>query len=150
MLAGDFTAFASPVLQRGPADHAEAPFVNNRINPALFSKPAVKFAANCRRRRSVRQSDIWESEATNDHAVVRRIDYQLNTNHSIFGRYLLESLVTPASFDLNHNLLSIGTANDALAQAFTIGDTYLFGANIVNAFRLTANRIAGGKFDRSQ
>ena len=25
------------------------------------------------------------------------------------------------------------------------GDTYLFGANVVNSFRLTANRLAGGK-----
>src|SRR4029079_18397062 len=30
-------------------------------------------------------------------------------------------------------------------EAFTIGSTYLFRANIVNAFRLSANRFAGGK-----
>ena len=46
---------------------------------------------------------------------------------------------------LNKNLLSAGNGDDGLAQAFTFGDTYLFGANIVNAFRLTANRLAGGK-----
>ena len=36
-------------------------------------------------------------------------------------------------------------ATPDLAQAFTLGDTYLFGANIVNAFRVTANRIAAAK-----
>jgi hypothetical protein len=48
---------------------------------------------------------------------------------------------------LNKNLLSAGHSGgvDGLAQAFTVGDTYLFRASIVNAFRLTANRVAGGK-----
>jgi hypothetical protein len=29
---------------------------------------------------------------------------------------------------------------DALSQAFTLGDTYLFGNNVVNAFRIAGNR----------
>src|SRR4029077_1866988 len=62
-------------------------------------------------------------------------------------RYLIESKVAPAAFDMNHNPLSLGTADDALAQALTIGDTYLFGANIVNSLRITANRVAAGKFE---
>ena len=45
--------------------------------------------------------------------------------------------------------MQVGNGDDGLAQAFTLGDTYLFGANIVNAFRLTANRIAGGKILRT-
>jgi hypothetical protein len=40
-----------------------------------------------------------------------------------------------------------GLSTDSLAQSFTFGSTYLFSANIVNAFRLTANRIADGKFE---
>ena len=37
MLAGDFTAFASPACNAGRQLALRAPFVNNRINPALFS-----------------------------------------------------------------------------------------------------------------
>ena len=59
----------------------------------------------------------------------------------------MESKVTPASFDLNHNVLSIGTADDALANAFTVGSTHLYGPTVVNSIRLTANRVAAGKFD---
>ena len=44
MLAGDFTAFASPACNAGRQITLRAPFVNNRIDPALFSKPAVAFA----------------------------------------------------------------------------------------------------------
>ena len=31
MMAGDFTAFASPACNGGPADSLRAPFVNNRV-----------------------------------------------------------------------------------------------------------------------
>jgi hypothetical protein len=37
MLAGDFTAFASPACNAGRTVALRAPFVNNQINPALFS-----------------------------------------------------------------------------------------------------------------
>jgi hypothetical protein len=44
MLAGDFTAFASAACQAGRDVVLRAPFVNNRINPALFSPAAVNLA----------------------------------------------------------------------------------------------------------
>ena len=42
MLAGDFTALASPACNGGRQVALRAPFENNRINPAIFSQPAVK------------------------------------------------------------------------------------------------------------
>ena len=45
MLAGDFTAFASPACNGGRQVALRAPFVNNRIDPALFSPAAVKIVA---------------------------------------------------------------------------------------------------------
>ena len=44
MLAGDFTTFASP-RARAAARSRSAPFVNNRIDPALFSPAAVNLAS---------------------------------------------------------------------------------------------------------
>ena len=44
MKAGDFTAFASPACNAGRAITLKAPFVNNRIDPSLFSPAAVKLA----------------------------------------------------------------------------------------------------------
>ena len=43
MLAGDFTAFASPACQ-GSTVTLAAPFVDNRVNPALFSPAALNLA----------------------------------------------------------------------------------------------------------
>jgi len=70
----------------------------------------------------------------------------MSASHSVFGRYLIDSASNPPPYDVFKNNLEILEPGSAgLAQAFTFGDTYLFGANVVNAFRLTANRIAGGK-----
>src|SRR5262245_59467718 len=45
MYAGDFTAFASPACNAGRQITLRAPFVNNRIDPALFSKAALAYAS---------------------------------------------------------------------------------------------------------
>jgi hypothetical protein len=44
MLAGDFTAVTSPACNSGRQMALKAPFVNNRIDPALFSKAAATIA----------------------------------------------------------------------------------------------------------
>ena len=44
MLAGDFTAFTSPACNNGRQIVLRPPFVNNRIDPALFSPAAVNLA----------------------------------------------------------------------------------------------------------
>ena len=44
MLAGDFTAFASAACNQGRAIALRAPFVNNRVDPALFSPAAMNLA----------------------------------------------------------------------------------------------------------
>src|SRR5262249_41624796 len=45
MLAGDFTTIASPACNAGKAIALKGPFVNNRIDPSLFDKPALKVAS---------------------------------------------------------------------------------------------------------
>jgi hypothetical protein len=147
ILAGDFSAFASPACNAGRQITLRAPFVNNRVDPALFSRPAVLLAGKIPRSSDPCGKIIYGNPNIEDgHMAIGRIDYQRSANHSVFGRYLLESVVRPAPYSLNKNLLSTAVGTDGLAQAFTLGDTYLFGANIVNAIRLTANRMAAGKF----
>jgi len=147
ILAGDFTAFASPACNGGRQMTLRAPFVNNRIDPALYSKPAVTFAGKIPHSSDPCGRVVYNNPTeTNDHMAIGRIDYQKSSNNSFFGRYLVESLKRPPAYDKNKNPLSIDTFDDALAQAFTVGETYLLGANLVNAFRLTANRVAAGKF----
>jgi hypothetical protein len=51
----------------------------------------------------------------------------------------------PIKFD--NNVLNAGQAGiDNLAQAFTIGNTYLLSSNVVQSFRVAGNRIAVHRF----
>src|SRR5204863_4989687 len=85
MLAGDFTTFASPACNVGRQITLRAPFVNNRIDPALFSKAALAVAQKlplasdpCGQ---IRYSVPLDN---NDYQDVARVDYQLSANHQIF------------------------------------------------------------------
>jgi hypothetical protein len=146
MLAGDFRAFASPACNSGRAITLAVPFVNNQVSPTLFSPPAVKFAS------FLPKSDdpcgkVYYSDPNVDdwQNWIGRVDYQLTSNHSLFGRYLRESRRQPVGYDLTANLLSAGNGVDGLNQALTLGSTYLFGPNIVNTFRASYNDFNGGK-----
>ena len=148
MMAGDFTAFASPACNAGRQIALRAPFVNNRIDPALYSKPAVVLSGKLPKTEDPCGKVLFGMpRPENAHMVLSRMDYQLSANHSIFGRYMMDIIATTPPFNITHNLLhaQTGTGNQGRAQAFSLGSTYLFGANVVNALRLTANRIYGEK-----
>jgi hypothetical protein len=143
MLAGDFTAFASPACNGGRAVTLQAPFVNNRIDPARFSPAAVNLARRlptttdpCGDLTYTRGNDSDEWQA------LGRADYQLTTNHSMFGRYLITSYVKPSSYLESQNPLTTagGVGLDNLANSIAFGDTLVFGSNVVNAFRVAYNR----------
>src|SRR2546427_356813 len=153
MYAGDFTAITSPACNAGrPQIMLRAPFFNNRIDPAQFSKAALKYASKLPQTSNPCGTVIYgHPTSENGHMAIGRLDYQKSAKHTIFGRYLMEHLVDPAPYDLNHQILSAAGAQtpriDAMSQAFTIGSTYLISSNVVNSLRLTANRIAAGKFE---
>ena len=149
MLAGDFTDITSPACNAGRQVRLNAPFVNNRIDPALFSKPAVTLAGMLPKAIDACGKVIYGDPNTEtDHMAIGRIDFQWNDKHSIFGRYVVDSVHNPQPYTLNHNLLSTGTnGTEGLSQMFTLGDTYLLSANVVNSIRLSANRAASVKTD---
>ena len=147
MLAGDFTAFASPACNAGRQITLRVPFVGNRIDPVLFSKPAVTLAGKLPSTSDPCGRIVYTFPTLeNDYMAIGRIDFQRSANHSVFGRYLIDSAYIPPPYDLNKNLLAAsGNGADGLSQAFTIGDTYLFNSNIVNSLRLSANRFSTNK-----
>jgi outer membrane receptor protein involved in Fe transport len=143
-LAGDFTTFASAACNGGREVTLRAPFVNNRVDPSRLSQVAIRYAANLPKTEDPCGRVLWgRINRENHHQVLGKIDYQWSSNHSIFGRYLLTSMVSPPPYELGKNLLATNPPGaDGLSQAFTFGDTYLFGANVVNAFRLALGRQA--------
>ncbi len=144
MLAGDFTAFASPACQ-GRNVTLAAPFAGNRISPALFSPAALNLA-----RRLPTTTDPCgqlthqTSNSSDQHQAVGRVDFQQTTNHLIFGRYMMTSYDEPSPFSLNpDNVLSTATPGlDNLAQSVAGGSTMVFGNNTVNSLRFAFNRTS--------
>ena len=109
-------ADAGSAARRFPADHvgglprrhgadAGAPFVDNQINPSLFSPFALKLLKfiptadpaydpdGCGRYPLAIPNDSVEQQ------IIGRVDYQMNANNRIFGRVLLHATTTttPAS-----------------------------------------------------
>ena len=149
MMAGDFTDFASPACNAGKQITLKAPFVNNQINPAQFDKAGFAFAKALPV--SSNPCGLYRygtPNLENDYMTIGRIDYQRSASHSIFGRYLLDHIFSPPAYDTDHNTLNaIELGKNGMAQAFTLGDTYLIGSKIVNSFHLTANRLSAAKTD---
>jgi len=137
MLAGDFTAFAAADCQGGRAVTLRAPFAGNRVSPALFSPAALNLTG-----RLPKTSDpCGETQYSipldrAEGQFVGRVDYQLNANHSIFGRYMATTDNTLAAFARTNNpLTTTEPALDNLQQALTLGDTQVFGTSAVNSLR---------------
>ena len=146
MLAGDFTAFASPACNGGRQITLRAPFVNNTINPALFSPASVNLAG-----RLPSTSDpcgeitYSQTQDQNDWQAVSKVDVQASSNHSLFGRYIVTSVKQdPAFVNSPDNVLTVngGVGVDNMANSVTFGDTLILGSNTVHAFRFAFNRSA--------
>jgi len=161
MLAGDFTAYASAACNGGRPVTLGGGFVNNRIDPSRLSRAAVKIATSG-----------WIPVATdpcgtvkydvnfdnNDEQYVTRADYQLNGNHSIFGRFFDAFERRPPKLAETHNIMTIQTTflpfRDRRASMLALGDTQVFGASMVNSARFTfvktKTRTNGGGVDGEQ
>jgi Carboxypeptidase regulatory-like domain len=144
ILAGDWTAFTSPTCNAGRLITLRAPFVNNRIDPSLYSKAALNIAAKLPKTNDPCGLAIFGNRTKNNtYQSVGRVDYQLTPKQSLFGRYLITSIKTPNPFNTftPDNILNTRTDGaDNLNQSLTVGDTLLVGPNTVQAFRFAYNR----------
>src|SRR5437870_472317 len=112
MLAGDWTAIASPTCNAGRQITLRAPFVNNRIDPALFSTPAVNLTKKWFPTPTDSCGTVQFGRVNNsdEHIIVGKVDYQLSSKHSFFGRYELARLDNPSDYD-GKNWLSVSQAD---------------------------------------
>ena len=141
MLAGDFTAISSPACNQGRQITLRAPYVSNRIDPALLSAPAVNLVRKWLPAPTDACGTVQFGRRNNsdEHIVVGKMDYQMSAKHSLFGRYELARLDSLTDYD-GKNWISVSTADyNRRAHSFVLGDTYLIGTSIVSSFRGTAN-----------
>jgi Carboxypeptidase regulatory-like domain/TonB dependent receptor-like, beta-barrel len=145
MLAGDFTAFASPACNAGVQRNLGAPFVGNRVSPALFSKAALNITS--RLPTTTDPCGLLQyglPSATDEGQYVTKIDYTFNNRHTLFGRYIATTQFSPPPFTLasaQQNVLAtrIG-GRDNKANSFTLGENYVISSSTLNAVRFAYNR----------
>ena len=144
MLAGDFSAFTSPACNRGQQITLRAPFVNNRVNPSLYSPAAMNIARQLPSTTDPCGDIRFSSPQHYDQGqVVAKVDYQGGGSHSIFGRYMLTFDDLLPGWPKSGNVLTTraeDAASNHSAHSLTMGDTVVFGSNTVNAFRVAWNR----------
>ena len=156
MMAGDFTAYMSPACNGGRVvAPLRAPFVNNRIAPALISPAALNIS-----RQLPTPLDECGRVFTgvpnnqNEAQIPVRLDFQANQQHSFFGRYMLttDSRVIPLDLAPD-DILTTGSqgpaavvsGTDDVAHSYTFGHTYVINSAMVNSFRVVGNRITIAK-----
>ncbi len=143
MLAGDFSVVAtSPTCRATPLTlPASLGFVNNQIDPAKFDPIALKLEKYLPTPSDPCGKITYALPASfTEHQGLARVDYQMSTKNSIFGRYFVEHYEQPAG-DPNAGLLVasvIGLSNNVFNAL--LGDTYLITPNMVNTFRVMGNR----------
>ena len=148
MLNGDFNPAISANCY-GKAVTLGAPFVGNKISPSSYSPQAL---AVIKAGLPVTSDDVNNpcgnhfytlSQNSTGQQAIGRVDWTLNTNHTLFTRYNIarfNSPVTETGTDIT-SINQVGQFNQD--QSAVIGDTYTITPNIINSARLTGNRTLG-------
>jgi hypothetical protein len=151
MLAGDWTTFASPACNAGRQITLRAPFVGNRIDPALYSKPALNIVDKLPKPQDECGKIVYSvPDKPNEYQIIGKIDFQQTIKHSLFGRYVVTSYKSPHPYNLTDGFLLAlepvdNGGNSNLAQSYALGSTYLIGPSTINSFRVTVNRTVIGR-----
>jgi hypothetical protein len=132
MLAGDFSA-----CNNGP-----------HFNPANYSAPAVALATKYFPTSTDPCGKVSFGIPTtgDEDQYIGRGDWERSKRQTVFGRYFATNYRNPATFDGTHILSTARPGVVDLAQNVVVGDTYVFGAGVVNAahFRFSRTRINRG------
>ncbi|HYR45059.1 MAG TPA: carboxypeptidase regulatory-like domain-containing protein [Terriglobia bacterium] len=147
MLSGDWTGITSPACSSKGQIGLKGPFVNNRIDPALFSKAALTLVTKYLPKPidECGQTVYGRRQNSDEHMTVGKVDYQASQKHSMFGRYERGSLFTPNNYN-GSNVLSLSIPDYARRfHSFVLGDTYSLSPKTVSSFRGTVLRTVNDK-----
>jgi hypothetical protein len=148
MMAGDFTAFASPACNGGRQLTLGAPFVNNRIDPGLISPAALNISRRMPTPIDQCGKVFWGTPVHQNEAQIPvRVDFQANQKHSIVARYMLTTDDRTIPFDAagNNILVTNAPGSDDRAHNVTLGHTWVISPSMVNSFRVLANDVYANK-----
>jgi hypothetical protein len=146
-LAGDFSALDGPGCQsKGVArvindPSTGMPLPNQRIDPGRFDPAALALAKYLPQTLNpCGKVSYGIPVQSNESQYVTRVDWIVNTKHSVYGRYFLDNYTLAAFFDPHDILVTSTSGNKERAQTFVLGDTYTFNPSTVNSFHFTFGR----------
>jgi len=147
MLAGDFSAIASPACSGRQITLAPAAgFVNNTISPTAFNSVAMNFLEHvpvssdpCGRLQYGVPNDNTE------HQSLGRGDYTLSNSQSLFARYMYAVYDNPGTYDGKNALTLSRTGQNNQVHSLVAGHNWMPSAAMVNSFHVTWNRTVNDR-----
>jgi hypothetical protein len=147
MLAGDFSAIASPACSGRQITLAPAAgFVNNTISPTAFNPVAMEFLEHvpvssdpCGRLQYGVPNDNTE------HQSLGRGDYTLSNSQSLFARYMYAVYDNPGTYDGVNALTLSRTGQNNQVHSLVAGHNWMVSAAMVNSFHVTWNRTVNDR-----
>jgi hypothetical protein len=137
-LAGDFSATDStPLYNPLTGDQ----LVNNHISPSYFSPVALTLEKYLPQTTDAKGTVKYALPGNfTENQFTTRIDANVSSKNTLFGRYFLDGYAHPAAWDPTNALVTAQYGNLERVQSLTIGDTHTFNAHMVNSVHITADR----------
>src|SRR5579884_2824292 len=122
------------------------PLPNDLFSPSRFDPAALALAKYLPATSDPCGRVTWGIPVQSDEAqYVGRVDWIINSKHSLYGRYFLDDYNLAAFFDPHDILVTSVPGNVESAQTFVLGDTYTFNPTTVNSFHATFGRRTDGR-----
>lgn len=143
ILSGDWTAFN----QCYDPDWDDSDFEDGTVDPARYSPAALLFSARLPAAQNACGEIRWGTGTVrDDKQPIARVDYQVNDNHSIFGRYMATLQDRQLPYDASNLLTAAGSGFADKAQSVTFGHTWVISPQAIYSIRFGYNRMRVNKF----
>jgi hypothetical protein len=143
MLAGDFTAFASPQCQSGrQIAPLRTPFVGNRVDASLFSPASLKLVSLLGVTPDNACGQVFFDRVDNndEHLFTGKVDYSISAKHTVFARLQYQKYDSPTDYDGKTATSFSTSAFQNRVYSLAMGDSMVLSNNTINAFHATYNR----------
>ncbi len=123
-------------------DPSGIPYPNNQIPVSTFDPAGLKLASTYFPVSANPCGNTLYGYLSNnpDDQWIGRVDYNFSAKHIFYARYFIYDYLGVSLFSDNNALTSQNPGNQDRSQTMTIGDTYTFTSNTVNAFHFTFDR----------
>jgi hypothetical protein len=140
MAGGDFSQYISQCTAGGALPSALG-FTNNQISPTLLDPVALSVLKTFPATTNACGKTSYAQVADQDENLVSaKVDYQVNSNNSIFGRLTYAKLSQGSTYDGKNPLSIANYGFNDLDYGLVLGDTYVISPSLVSSFRVGANR----------